>query len=309
MTQLDALLETFPCDLCGQRDEQFLYTKRGVLTGHPFRVVRCRSCGLIYLNPRLGDAALAQLYDRNYYHGEGFDPHVDYMADFDKERDAEKVFRPEETVVNIRELVPPPSTLLDFGCGLGDLVRQAAKHGYRAEGYEVSQFAAEFARAKGLRVYTNLDELPRCQYDVVTAVEVLEHCASPRSALNVIHQCLKPGGLLYYTTGNFDGFYAKWWLGIKDSLDGYILPEGHIHFFTTRVLLAYFRALGYSETFAFTPNAYQKDGRWFRFLSRIGLTESADFPSTFWGRLSYHGAREVATVLGLRRKPLPLARK
>jgi len=309
MNQLDGLLETFPCDLCGQQNEEFLYTKRGILTNYPFRVVRCCSCGLIYLNPRLGEQAIMELYDRSYYNGKGFDSHVNYIADFDKENDIDKTFRPEETVKIIKEIVPPPSVLLDFGCGLSDFMRQATKHGYNVEGFEVSNFAVEFAGANGFKVYNNLDQLPHEQYDIVTAIEVLEHCSSPTKALSAIYQCMKPGGTFYYTTANFDGFYRKWCSGIKDSLDGYIVPEGHVHFFSTQVMKSYFTKIGYSKVFHFEPKTYVKNGRLFQLLLRLGLVETTDIPNTFLGRLSYYGARNIASALGLRKRPLPLARK
>lgn len=244
-----------------------------------------------------------------HYNGKGFDSHVDYIADFDKQSDTDKVFHPEETVKVIKEIVPPPSMLLDFGCGLGDFLRQATKHGYKVEGFEVSLFAAEFARSNGHIVYHSLDQLPHEKYDIVTAVEVLEHCSSPMKALCAIHRCLKPDGTFYYTTANFDGFYRKWQAGIKDSLDGYIVPEGHIHFFSTQVMKSYFKKIGYSKVFRFESKAYQKAGRLFGLLSRIGVVETGDTPNTFLGRLSYYGARKVATVLGLRKKSLPLAKK
>jgi SAM-dependent methyltransferase len=309
MNQGEILVQNFPCDLCGEVNEEFLYTKRGSLTNYPFRVVRCRSCGLIYLNPRLGEQAIKELYDRDYYNGKGFDPHVNYVADFDKQEDADKVFHPAGMVNIIEELVPPPAALLDFGCGLGDFMRQAARRGYQVEGFEVSGFAAEFASANQSKVYGQLDQIPAEKYDVVTAVEVLEHCSYPMKCLSAIHRSLKPGGTFYYPTGNFDGFYRKWRLGIKDSLDGYIAPEGHIHFYSTPVMKKYFGKLGFSEIFDFESKSYQATGRLFQLLSKFSLVEPLPAPKTFWGRGSYYGGQKLARVLGLRRKPLPLAKK
>jgi len=304
MLQLNDLLENFSCDLCGQRNEEFLYTKCGVISRYPFRVVRCRSCGLIYVNPRLSEQALLGLYDKDYYNGKGFDHNVNYVEDFHKKSDIDKVFRPEETIRIIQEIVPPPSTFLDFGCGLGDLLRQAIKHGYKAEGFEVSPFATEFVRGNGFRVYDSFDQLPHEQYDIVTAIEVLEHCCSPTKVLATIYKCLKHGGVFYYITANFDGFG-----GSKDYRDGYVLPEGHIHFFSTRVMKSYFKKIGYSQVFCFQSKAYQRSGRLFRFLSELGLIENQDTPTTFSGKFLYYGLLNLTSVLKLRKVSLPLARK
>lgn len=309
MTAIDHLLETVACDLCRHHDDEFLYTKRGVLSNHPFRVVRCRSCGLMYLNPRLCERAIADLYDRAYYDGTGFDSHVNYIVDFEKHTDADKVFRPEETVKTLKTLIAPPAILLDFGCGLGDLMRQATRHGYTAEGFEVSRFAADNARRVGCKIYADLVTLPHDRYDIVSAVEVFEHCHSPMAAMTAIYRSLKPGGYLYYTTANFDGFYRKWRLGIKPALDGYIVPEGHIYFFSTEVMKAYFKTIGFTRVMDFEPKVYQRGGRLFRTLSRLGLIGEADGPTTVLEQLAYYGGRKVATVLGLRERPLPLAIK
>ena len=105
------------------------------------------------------------------------------------------------------------------------------------------------------------------------------------------------------------GFYRKWRLGIKDSIEGYIAPEGHIHFYSTPVMKKYFGKLGFSETFDFEPKAYEATGRLFQFLSKIHLIEAGPAPRTFLGRASYYGGQKLAGVLGLRKRRLPLAKK
>jgi SAM-dependent methyltransferase len=171
----------------------------------------------------------------------------------------------------------------------------------------VSRFAGEFARGNGFKVHDSLDQLPYAHYDIVTAIEVLEHCHSPMKVLSAIHRCLKPGGTLYYTTLNFDGFRGRFRVGMRE-LHNYVVPEGHIHFFSTRVMRSYFGRIGYSDVFHFEPKCYVR-GPLYTYLSRLGLTEVGDLPNTFLGRVSYYGAREAATMLGLRKRLLPLARK
>lgn len=310
LTDLSAQLEDVPCDLCGEKNEEFLYTKNGVLTNYPFRVVRCKSDGLIYLNPRLNKKAISNLYDEAYYQGKGFDPHVNYVTEFNQDSDAEKIFRPEETIKIVKDLIPFPGYFFDFGCGLGDVVRQAQKYGYTAEGSEASQFAADFARQHGLKVYGASEELPTEKYDIVTAIEVFEHCHSPMEALRAIYRTLKPGGVLYYTTLNFDGFYEAWRRGAKDERDGYIVPEGHIYFFSTSVMQSYFKKIGFSRSFSFEPKAYQKNSRVFKLLAKTKLINGAlDTPEGLHEKILYYGARKILTLLGKRTPLLPLAIK
>ena len=49
--------EEVVCNICGIEDEQFLYNI-------PERVVQCRRCGLVYLNPRLDQKSLKKIYSK-----------------------------------------------------------------------------------------------------------------------------------------------------------------------------------------------------------------------------------------------------
>lgn len=303
-------LQEFPCDLCTVRNEEFLYTKRGVLTNYPFRVVRCRSCGLIYLNPRLSEADISELYDHDYYRGKGFDAHVNYLNDLSHEDDHIKVARAGETIKILGELIPPPAVHLDYGCGVGDLLRQARRRGYRSEGFEVSEFGQKVVKQGGFAVYSQLEEIPNDRYDLVSAIEVLEHCSSPLAALKTIYRVLRPGGTFYYTTCNFDGFYEQFCEGKIDKVrDEYVKPEGHIHFFSTRVMERYFREVGFSKNFRFEPRHYVKEGRLYSALSKRHLVGKKPYPDTFLLKMAYYGSRRLAISIGMRKPSLPLAQK
>jgi SAM-dependent methyltransferase len=302
-------LEDVPCDLCGVRNEEFLYTKPGTLTGHPFRVVRCRLCGLIYLNPRLNEQGLTELYNQNYYEGKGFDAHVDYLQASGGSGEA-GFFQPDIILRTIAKWAAPPAALLDYGCGVGHLLRAAAAQGYRADGFEKSSFAAQRGAPPEIRLYQREEDIPASHYNVVTAVEVLEHCASPLRALETIYNALKPGGLFFYTTENFDGFYAQWKTGVKDtSLDGYIVPEGHIYFYSPSVMESYFRKVGFRDVLAYEPQGYLKKSALARLLSSVRLIDTAKgAPETLLEKALYYGGRRALYLLGKKRF-LPLARK
>ncbi len=97
--------------------------------------------------------------------------------------------------------------LFDVGCGRGFFLATATELGWDAAGNEVSKESVEGLRRNGLNVYHgDLDDtwFPENTFDVVTAFELLEHLNDPVSEMLKINRILKPGGLFFFTTPNFN---------------------------------------------------------------------------------------------------------
>ena len=297
-------LKNFPCDLCGSTEFKVLQTKKGVLTNLDFPLVRCR-CGMMFFNPRLDERDITELYSGDYYKGKGFDSNVDYLREMSETTDDAKKSHPENARRVINELMPPPAKLLDFGCGLGGLMKVLDNAGYHTEGYEVSEFGRMFAQKNGFTVYDSLEKIPENAYDIVTAIEVLEHCHSPLKALQAVQKALKPGGWFYYTTENFD----NWKELSNDRRDGYMTPEGHIQFFSTPVMKQYFKKVGLTPQ-EFTRKSYLKSGRLYKFLTRLKLANKEhDIPQTWLEKIAWKAGNRVGYQFNIKSRQLPLARK
>ncbi len=302
-------LENVACNLCGSRKTRTFYSKRGPLTGEDFPLCRCRNCGLLYLNPRLTADSLLALYDENYYRGDGFDGNVNYVDEY------EGAYFKTDTDYHVRQLlklVPPPATILDVGCGTGVVMRALEKNGYTIRGIEPSPFASDFARSKGHDVLTGdflNAELPENHYDAVLALEVIEHVHDPGRFLRRVRRTLRPGGLFYYTTGNFKGFSLQHKLLGRAVLDSYVAPEGHIYFFSSTTMKHYFRENGFSRVFyprrAGAPRESLQLSNLFR---KLGLFrgESLQYESAF-ARMLYRGV--LLLLDPVLRPRLPMARK
>jgi cyclopropane fatty-acyl-phospholipid synthase-like methyltransferase len=120
---------------------------------------------------------------------------------------------------------------LDFGCGNGGLVRHLRSAGAaEAFGFDEGSITAE-ASARGVPTL-DTDDLAKMagSFDVVTAVEVIEHTLDPVSELLRMRSMLRPGGLLFLTTGNarpYANDLVNW---------RYVLPELHISYFEPSTL-------------------------------------------------------------------------
>ncbi|HYD84640.1 MAG TPA: class I SAM-dependent methyltransferase [Opitutus sp.] len=202
---------------------------RGRRTGREFVLQRCGSCGFVFVAEPWTD--YAQIYDVAYYVGRGSDPSVDYAYEFENPQRTVRRYEWRGLVRSIASLQPAPAKWLDYGCGTGGLVRYARENSrYDMYGFDTGAWA-ERARASGLPIFSPA-ELPLHEgtFDIVTAIEVIEHCVDPLNELRRLRRLLKPGGLLFLTTGNADSApadFAAW---------KYVNPEIHVSYFTSRAL-------------------------------------------------------------------------
>jgi SAM-dependent methyltransferase len=210
------------CRIC-QGPSDVIGEKAGRFARRSFVLRRCRECQFAFVaDPWLDYAAI---YDSAYYEGRGADPLVDYHFEL---AEPKRTIRAHEWA-GIVKVVSRLTTLdartrwLDFGCGNGGLVRfSKATVGCASMGYEEGAIAAA-ARAADIPILgpSELDALEG-SFDVVTAIEVLEHVVEPLATLNHIRRLLRPGGVLFYTTGNarpFRDHLLTW---------SYFTPEIHI---------------------------------------------------------------------------------
>jgi SAM-dependent methyltransferase len=108
--------------------------------------------------------------------------------------------------------------ILDVGCGTGGNLEMLEKFGV-AEGVDVSDDALEFCKAKGLRVHKGLAEkLPfeDESFNVVTALDVIEHLDDDVAGLKEMNRVLKTGGRTLIFVPAF-----MWLWGVQDDVSNH----------------------------------------------------------------------------------------
>ena len=172
----------------------------------------------------------------------GADPLVDYVFELERPDLTVRQFEWQGVFEFIRSHIPlgPATRWLDFGCGNGGLVRHVlAAEKCDALGYDLGWITSEAIKA-GIPIIDD-KQLQEAEgtFDVVTALEVLEHVADPADVLRRIRRLLRPGGLFFYTTGNAARHrkgLAKW---------GYVRPDIHVSYFEPRTLERLLRETGF----------------------------------------------------------------
>jgi 2-polyprenyl-3-methyl-5-hydroxy-6-metoxy-1,4-benzoquinol methylase len=111
----------------------------------------------------------------------------------------------------LESLVPASASILDYGCGTGDIAAALARRGYRVEARDRS--AKMIAQARALHADSGVDFVPPADaesevlpgdrsFDAVICSSVLEYLHDVPASLRALAGALKPGGWLIATVPN-----------------------------------------------------------------------------------------------------------
>lgn len=211
----------------------------GAYSDRDYQLRRCTDCRYAFVADPWTE--FDQIYDERYYAGRGADPLVDYAFELASPHSSIRTYEWRGIARIVEQLMGDLAGLrwLDFGAGNGGLVRYVRDHGAaQAVGFEQGSIAAQ-ARGHGIPVLDALPGAEEPRFDVVTAIEVLEHTLDPLAELRTMRQLLRPGGLLLLTTGNARPY--------ADQLTEwrYVTPEIHVSFFEPSTLERALQATGF----------------------------------------------------------------
>ena len=200
-------IENVSCNLCGNSETFLLYKSKDRLHGRrgTFNVVKCKTCGLVYINPRPTKDEIKYYYPNEYCAYKGaLSKHSSntYIDNQENKSRYEKIIR-----------FKKGGRIIDIGCGDGCFLRYMKKNNWEVFGVEISELASNYARKEvGLNIFTGelLDaKFPNEHFDVVTLWAVIEHLHNPLGILTEINRILRRDGLLIFNTQNIESAEAK----------------------------------------------------------------------------------------------------
>ncbi len=204
---------------------------------HGYQYARCSSCAFVFVTP-LPDTSI--VYQDSYFsgasHGFGY---VDYDSDKEAMR---STF---EKYLELAEIeLPQKGVLLDIGAATGFFMSIAESKGWEVRGIEISPYAAQLAKAKGLTVFVGSIDHHQTDgvYDAITMLDVLEHVDSPRETLQKAFGLLRRGGVLVINTPDTGSAIAR----ILRSLWHQYIPPEHIALFNEKNITTLLNETGFT---------------------------------------------------------------
>jgi 2-polyprenyl-3-methyl-5-hydroxy-6-metoxy-1,4-benzoquinol methylase len=225
------------CPACGARDAEVA----------ELGLRRCAACGTVYAaqyaDPR-------EVFVDGYFEGGagayGIDTAHPRFQEFMAEVCAQRCA--------FIESLAPVGSLLDVGCGGGELLRAAVARGWRAAGAEPMAEAAQLARSRapGADIRTGLSSdvgLEERSFDVVCAFHVLEHMPEARAFLGELARFVRPGGLVVVETPNYGARLRR----VRGERWLHLRPLEHLVYLTPQTMRAVFAAAGLAPVRVTTP--------------------------------------------------------
>lgn len=232
-------MEQVPCPVCEGPD----HSPERVIRG--WQLVRCRSCGMVFVNPQPSDAALMAAYNGEGVLAEAVGGHLDKASFY------ETWFSPRDHQIwraRLRRMAKlcGGGRLLEYGCGPALVGQVATEEGWQVEAIDVGEWIRELQprRSFPLHIGTIREQhWPDGRFDAIYAQDVFEHLRRPCAEAAELARLLRRGGVLYVHVPNYYSVTIR--LGV--SRFAYNEPPGHLNFFTPAALRNLLRRAGFAR--------------------------------------------------------------
>jgi 2-polyprenyl-3-methyl-5-hydroxy-6-metoxy-1,4-benzoquinol methylase len=241
-------MEYINCIICNRNDsEQFLTGRdfRYNTSEETFTIVKCKRCGLLYVNHRPTKDEIGQYYPDNYRTRETLKSAVQI------ENKIKKYYKTKRSRLFFKNPwyidLPIGTTVLDIGCGAGELLLRLKELGCNAYGIDVDEITSKYlSKTMNLKVINcDIDNGTQFQadfFDVIIMQHSLEHVHNPLNVLTEVSRIIKPKGILIIGVPNIDSYISQVTRENWGDLD---IPR-HLFHFTPSTISALLNTVGFS---------------------------------------------------------------
>jgi len=256
------------------------------------QIVRCRRCGLMFVNPRIKSERVVNAYQ-------------DSEDELYVSQAEARIKTFQNSLRLVERYAPQRGKILDVGAAAGFFLKTAKDAGWETYGVEPSRWLAQWGNER-YQVNIRPGVLRSAKFkpgffEAVTMWDVLEHVPDPLSELLETNRILKNGGLLVINYPNIGSKMARlagsrWWF----------LLSVHLFYFTQDTLRRYLERAGFKVIQS--SRYWQKlelehlikmVGLYSRPLSKLGLKIAAALRMNRW-KIPYYASQ--ANVVAIKVK-------
>ena len=164
------------------------------------------------------------------------------------------------------------TNFLDIGCNKGFLLASAIKKSWNVYGIEVvgellGAFRKHYKEFADQTVVGKINDFHlkfnNTSFDIITAIDVIEHLEDPVKEMQTIYEMLSPNGIFVIQTPDTSCQQA---VDEKENW-GALKPLEHLHLFSPNNLEAFAKKIGYKDI-AFFPCFEEADGNFVAILKK-----------------------------------------
>lgn len=224
-------------------------------------VVKCKTCGFIFVNPQPTLASLEDHYSNTYLYAKMARQKKGRSELNDKDHEiADKYLK------LIHQCNPDAMELCDIGCSFGYLLAALREHGFNVKGYELSSRVSAFAQKTfNLDVVNGVFQPTPNFFDVVIMSHVLEHVTNPGQIIHDVALSLRKGGLFILVVPNTESFTSK--LFGRYNYGSLGTPPEHLFYFSSDSISKLLRNHNLMKV-----HMHTETGRFINFYRRIWVT-------------------------------------
>lgn len=280
-------LENVICPVCKADNADQMFEVKN------FAIVKCRDCSMAYVNPRLKDQSIYNIYQDNYFQKDGYTFEDFGYGDYDLTahlRDRTFTRWYEEALPHLKV---KSGKALDVGCATGRFLMILKEKNWNVNGIELDRGMCAELNEKGFDVSNEPLENQNTEsaYDLITLFDVVEHLPHVHLDFKMLHSLLSDEGSVVLVTPNIESFqsklFGKRWFQLK--------PREHISYFSPKTLKLIAEESGFKIVKAFATGQYADLGFVNHRLSRY------DFPilaSIFDKIIGLFGLKDSAWYIG-----------
>lgn len=213
------------CPICNSSSlDEHIVCKDHMLTGESFIISKCARCSFLLTNPRPDSANLSKYYDSDKYVS-----HTNKANNLLNTTYKIARYFTLKKKLNLLTSITNQKSILDYGCGTGELLSLCSKKGWKISGYEPDESANQKATAlTKTRISSSQTELQNSEpTSLITLWHVLEHISDLNDTFALLKSKLKEQGKFVIAVPNHKSYDALYY---KEYWAAYDIPRHLYHF-------------------------------------------------------------------------------